>query len=210
MTASTRAAAFSTRSPRTRCWARAKLITEPWDLGPGGYQLGAFPHPFLEFNDRFRDGVRRFWKGETGVAELSQRLAGSAQQFDHSGRAATSSINFVTVHDGFTLEDLVCYNAKHNEANGEDNRDGTDDNYSDNMGVEGVTDTADHRRRPRPAQAQPAGQRAAQPGHAVPAGRRRDRQFARAATTTPSPRTTRSAGSTGRPATSTSSASSSG
>jgi glycogen operon protein len=119
---------------------RVKLITEPWDLGPGGYRLGGFPHPFLEFNDKFRDGIRRFWKGEAGVAELSQRLAGSAQQFDHSGRAATSSINFVTVHDGFTLQDLVSYNVKHNEANGEGNRDGKDENHSDNMGVEGPTE----------------------------------------------------------------------
>jgi isoamylase len=119
--------------------SRVKLITEPWDLGPGGYQLGAFPHPFLEFNDRFRDGVRKFWKGEAGVSELSRRISGSAENFDHSGRAATSSINFVTVHDGFTLEDVVSYNVKHNEANGEGNRDGKDDNYSDNMGVEGPT-----------------------------------------------------------------------
>lgn len=119
---------------------RVKLITEPWDLGPGGYQLGAFPHPFLEFNDRFRDGVRRFWKGEEGVADLSARLSGSAMQFDHSGRSASSSVNFVTAHDGFTLRDLVSYNEKHNEANGEDGRDGTDANHSDNMGVEGPTE----------------------------------------------------------------------
>jgi glycogen operon protein len=120
--------------------SRVKLITEPWDLGPGGYQLGAFPHPFLEFNDKFRDGVRKFWKGDEGVDDLSARLSGSALQFDHSGRSAASSINFVTVHDGFTLKDLVSYSEKHNEANGEDNHDGADDNHSDNMGAEGETD----------------------------------------------------------------------
>ncbi|UTH44058.1 glycogen debranching protein GlgX [Loktanella salsilacus] len=118
-----------------------KLIAEPWDLGPGGYQLGNWPHPFLEFNDKYRDNVRKYWRGDSGiVADLAKRVAGSAEQFDHSGRAATSSINFVTVHDGFVLDDLVSYNVKHNAANGEDNRDGKDDNYSDNMGVEGPTD----------------------------------------------------------------------
>ena len=118
-----------------------KLIAEPWDLGPGGYQLGNWPHPFLEFNDKYRDNVRKYWRGDKGMtAELAKRIAGSAEQFDHSGRAATSSINFVTVHDGFVLEDLVSYNVKHNAANGENNRDGKDDNYSDNMGHEGPTD----------------------------------------------------------------------
>ncbi|SEQ47210.1 glycogen operon protein [Loktanella sp. DSM 29012] len=121
--------------------SRVKLVTEPWDLGPGGYQLGAFPHPFMEFNDKFRDGVRKYWRGDSGLtANLAKRVAGSARQFDHSGRKATASINFVTVHDGMVLDDLVSYNVKHNAANGEDNRDGKDDNYSDNMGVEGPTD----------------------------------------------------------------------
>ncbi|MEY1554472.1 glycogen debranching protein GlgX [Yoonia sp. R2331] len=121
--------------------SRVKLIAEPWDLGPGGYQLGAFPHPFLEFNDKFRDGVRKYWRGDSGmVPDFSKRILGSAEQFDHSGRAATTSINFVSVHDGFCLEDVVSYNVKHNAANGEDNRDGKDDNYSDNMGVEGPTE----------------------------------------------------------------------
>jgi glycogen operon protein len=119
--------------------ARVKLITEPWDLGPGGYQLGGFPHPFLEFNDRFRDGVRRFWTGTAGVADLSAALAGSARQFDHSGRSSASSVNFITAHDGFTLLDLVSYAKKHNEANGEGNRDGSDANHSDNLGIEGLT-----------------------------------------------------------------------
>ncbi len=124
--------------------SRVKLIAEPWDIGPGGYQLGAFPHPFQEWNDRFRDGVRRFWRGDDGMAaDLAKRITGSAEQFDHSGRAATSSVNFLTAHDGFTLEDLVSYDGKHNEANGEDNRDGHDDNHSSNMGVEGPTDDSE-------------------------------------------------------------------
>ncbi len=89
---------------------KVKLIAEPWDIGPGGYQLGAFPPPFLEWNDKFRDGVRRFWRGDEALApELADRLTGSATQFDHSGRPATSSVNFLTAHDGFTLEDVVSY-----------------------------------------------------------------------------------------------------
>ena len=123
--------------------SRVKLIAEPWDIGPGGYQLGAFPPPFCEWNDRFRDGVRRFWRGDPGRApDLADRLTGSARQFDHSGRAATASVNFLTAHDGFTLQDVVSYTDKHNEANGEDNRDGHSENFSDNMGVEGPTDDA--------------------------------------------------------------------
>jgi len=121
--------------------SRVKLIAEPWDIGPGGYQLGAFPHPFSEWNDKFRDGVRRFWRRDHRPApELAARLTGSAMQFDHSGRAATSSVNFVTSHDGFTLADVVSYARKHNDANGEDNRDGHSENYSDNMGHEGPSD----------------------------------------------------------------------
>ena len=118
--------------------AGVKLIAEPWDLGPGGYQLGAFPAPFSEWNDRFRDGVRKFWRGDAAMAaDLSRRLLGSADRFDHDRRAATASINFVTSHDGFTLQDLVSYSVKNNWANGEANRDGHDDNHSDNLGVEG-------------------------------------------------------------------------
>lgn len=121
--------------------ARVKLIAEPWDIGPGGYQLGAFPHPFQEWNDRFRDGARRFWKGDAGqTRDLAARLLGSADKFDHSGRGATSSINFVTSHDGFTLQDLVSFTLKRNFANGEDNRDGHHENHSDSFGVEGVSD----------------------------------------------------------------------
>ena len=133
---------------------RVKLIAEPWDIGPGGYQLGAFHAPFSEWNDRFRDGVRRFWRGDPGLAsDLADRITGSAHQFDHSLRPATSSVNMITAHDGFTLEDLVSYEEKHNEPNGEDNRDGHSDNHSDNFGVEGPSDDprilAERRRRKR-------------------------------------------------------------
>jgi len=121
--------------------AELKLIAEPWDLGPGGYQLGNFPSPFAQWNDRFRDGIRRVWRGEIlGAANFGSLLLGSADFFDHSGRNATSGINFISAHDGFTLRDAVTYSQKHNEANGEENRDGHDENYSDNFGVEGPTD----------------------------------------------------------------------
>ena len=121
--------------------SRVKLIAEPWDIGPGGYQLGGFPSPFHEWNDQYRDGVRRFWRGDGGhVPELADRLTGSAMQFDHSARPATSSVNLVTAHDGFTLMDVVSYVDRHNHANGEDNRDGHGVNFSDNFGVEGPTD----------------------------------------------------------------------
>ncbi|WP_103173044.1 glycogen debranching protein GlgX [Paracoccus sp. SY] len=117
---------------------RVKLIAEPWDLGRDGYRLGACPAPFCEWNDRFRDQVRSFWRGDAGkVGKLAKRIAGSAARFDHDGRAATSSVNFVAAHDGFTLMDTVSFTRKHNDANGEGNRDGHDHNMSDNMGVEG-------------------------------------------------------------------------
>ncbi len=120
---------------------RVKLIAEPWDIGPDGYQLGAYPAPFAEWNDQFRDDVRQFWRGDARmVAGLAARLAGSAQFFDHDGRAPTASVNFLTAHDGFTLTDTVSYSEKHNADNGEDNRDGHSNNHSDNMGVEGETD----------------------------------------------------------------------
>ena len=120
--------------------SRVKLIAEPWDIGPGGYQLGGFPPPFLEWNDRYRDAVRRFWRGDGGAAsEVAARLTGSAGEFDRPGRPATASVNLVTAHDGFTLADVVSYSRKHNEANGEDGRDGHSENVSDNMGVEGPT-----------------------------------------------------------------------
>jgi isoamylase len=117
-----------------------KLIAEPWDIGPGGYQLGAYPHPFAEWNDRFRDGVRRFWRGDAGLTpDLAKRVLGTADNFDHDGRSATSSVNFLTAHDGFTLQDLVSFTVKRNLANGEDNRDGHSENHSDNLGIEGAT-----------------------------------------------------------------------
>jgi glycogen operon protein len=120
--------------------SRLKLISEPWDLGPGGYQLGRQPFCFAEWNDRFRDCVRRYWRGESNLRpELASRLSGSADLFDHDGREPWASINFVTSHDGMTLDDLVSYAAKHNEANGENGNDGIPDDYSANWGVEGPT-----------------------------------------------------------------------
>jgi isoamylase len=120
-----------------------KLIAEPWDIGPGGYQVGNFPVLWTEWNGKYRDCVRRFWKGDGGtVGELASRLAGSSDLYAHNGRRPSASLNFITAHDGFTLRDLVSYNHKHNEANGEDNRDGTNDNLSWNCGVEGPTDDA--------------------------------------------------------------------
>jgi glycogen operon protein len=121
--------------------SKVKLIAEPWDASPDGYQLGRFPTGWAEWNGAFRDCVRRFWRGDPGmVPELASRLSGSSDIYAQSGRRTYASINFVTCHDGFTLTDLVSYDEKHNEANGEDNRDGTDANYSSNWGVEGPTD----------------------------------------------------------------------
>jgi isoamylase len=121
--------------------SEVKLIAEPWDTGPDGYQAGNFPPGWSEWNDRYRDTVRRFWKGDDGqVPELTSRMAGSSDIFDRRGRRPWSSVNFVTAHDGFTLYDLVSYNRKHNEGNGEHNRDGSDNNNSWNCGVEGDTD----------------------------------------------------------------------
>ncbi|MGB2668167.1 MAG: glycogen debranching protein GlgX, partial [Candidatus Acidiferrum sp.] len=117
-----------------------KKIAEPWDLGPDGYKLGAFPPGWAEWNDKFRDTGRDFWRNGSSIGDLVQRLCASAAIFDHKGRKPWTSVNFVTVHDGFTLNDLVSYNEKHNEANGEDGRDGTSDNRSWNCGVEGPTD----------------------------------------------------------------------
>ncbi len=120
-----------------------KLVAEPWDCGPGGYQVGGFPPGWAEWNDRFRDTVRGYWKGEDSPAELTRRLSASADKFNRRGRRPWASVNFVTSHDGYTLADLVSYNDKHNEANGEDNRDGHSHNYSWNCGVEGATDDPD-------------------------------------------------------------------
>jgi isoamylase len=120
--------------------SQVKLIAEPWDIGPGGYQVGGFPPQWSEWNGKYRDSVRDFWRGEPALGELASRLAGSADLYEHSGRRPFASINFVTAHDGFTLHDLVSYNEKHNEANGEDNNDGESHNRSQNFGVEGPTD----------------------------------------------------------------------
>src|SRR5690606_11272004 len=121
--------------------SRVKLTAEPWDVGPDGYQLGGFPPGWAEWNDRFRNTVRRFWKGDDGVVgEFASRITGSSDIFDIYGRRTWASLNFITAHDGFTLRDLVSYNEKHNEANKEDNRDGANGNHSWNCGAEGESD----------------------------------------------------------------------
>src|SRR5215212_5618694 len=121
--------------------SQVKLIAEPWDLGEGGYQVGNFPALWSEWNGKYRDTVRRFWKGDGGMAsEFATRISGSSDLYEWSGRRPHASVNFITCHDGFTLNDLVSYDHKHNEANGEGNRDGADDNASWNCGVEGPTD----------------------------------------------------------------------
>ncbi|MDT8435780.1 MAG: glycogen debranching protein GlgX [Gemmatimonadota bacterium] len=128
--------------------SRVKLIAEPWDVGPGGYQVGNFPSGWAEWNGRYRDTVRRFWRGDSGqVAELGFRLSGSSDLYGPQGRSPYASVNFVTSHDGFTLNDLVSYEHKHNEANREENRDGTDANWSRNWGAEGPTREVRVRRR---------------------------------------------------------------
>ncbi|HEY9025243.1 MAG TPA: glycogen debranching enzyme GlgX, partial [Burkholderiaceae bacterium] len=120
---------------------QVKLIAEPWDLGDGGYQVGNFPHGWAEWNDRYRDGMRAYWKGDEGkLGEFARRLAGSSDLYGHAGKRPNASVNFIAAHDGFTLADLVAYNDKHNEANGEDNRDGHNNNLSWNCGAEGPTD----------------------------------------------------------------------
>jgi isoamylase len=122
--------------------SRVKLIAEPWDLGQGGYQVGNFPTGWAEWNGKYRDAVRRFWRGDPGqVPELASRLSGSSDLYAASGRRTYASINFVTAHDGFTLNDLVSYERKRNEANAEDNQDGTDENWSRNWGAEGPTES---------------------------------------------------------------------
>ena len=120
--------------------SQVKLIAEPWDVGPGGYQVGNFPPQWTEWNGAYRDTVRDFWRGEANLGELASRLAGSSDYYEQSGRRPFASINFVTAHDGFTLHDLVAYNEKHNEANGEDSNDGESHNRSWNHGVEGPSD----------------------------------------------------------------------
>jgi glycogen operon protein len=136
-----RGAAFFAAIQQDPTLATVKLIAEPWDVGLGGYQVGSFPPVWSEWNDRFRSALRRYWAGEGNlIGELGRRMTGSADLFNHDGRSPRASVNHVTVHDGFTLADLVSYESKHNEANGEENRDGSDDNQSNNWGVEGPTD----------------------------------------------------------------------
>jgi glycogen operon protein len=117
-----------------------KLIAEPWDCGPGGYQVGGFPPGWAEWNDKFRDTVRDFWRGEAPASSVTERLCASGQTFNRQGRRPWACVNFLTAHDGFTLNDLVTYNEKHNELNGEKNQDGSSDNRSYNYGFEGPTD----------------------------------------------------------------------
>jgi isoamylase len=123
--------------------SQVKLIAEPWDVGPGGYQVGGFPPQWTEWNGAYRDTVRDFWRGEPSLGEFASRVAGSSDLYEDTGRKPFASINFVTAHDGFTLHDLVSYNDKHNEANGEDSKDGESHNRSWNHGVEGPTDDAE-------------------------------------------------------------------
>jgi len=123
--------------------SQVKLIAEPWDVGPGGYQVGNFPIGWAEWNGKYRDCVRRFWRGDPGqVAELASRLSGSSDLYEAGGRRTYASVNFVTAHDGFTLNDLVSYEQKHNDANGDNNQDGSNENWSRNWGAEGPTDSA--------------------------------------------------------------------
>jgi glycogen operon protein len=120
--------------------SRVKLIAEPWDIGPGGYQLGNYPAGWSEWNDKYRDVVRRFWRGDSGMLpEFAKRIHGSSDIFEHGGRRPSSSINFVASHDGFTIADIVSYNSRHNLANKENNNDGHSGNYSFNHGAEGIT-----------------------------------------------------------------------
>ena len=139
-----RASAFLAALHQDPVLRGVKLIAEPWDVGPGGYQVGGFPPPWREWNDRYRDGVRRFWRGDPGqLGELAYRLSGSSDLFQRPGRGPQTSINYVTCHDGFTLRDLVSYTRKRNEANGEGNRDGRDDELAAHWGVEGPSDDPD-------------------------------------------------------------------
>ena len=159
--------------------SQVKLIAEPWDLGEGGYQVGNFPPLWTEWNGKYRDTVRRFWRGDGGTGlRVRDAAAGSSDLYEQSGRRPYASINFVTAHDGFTLADLVSYNDKHNEANGEENRDGENNNLSWNCGVEGPTDDPAHHRAARAPAAQLHGHAAAVAGRADDLRRRRDRPHA--------------------------------
>ncbi len=177
---------------------RVKLIAEPWDVGPGGYQVGGFPVNWSEWNGKYRDVVRRFWKGDANQAgEMGYRLTGSADLYEPAGRKIYASVNFVTAHDGFTLHDLVSYDRKHNEANGEENRDGDRRQRLLELRSRGPDRRSGRAGAARPAAAQPAGDAArlaGRPHDLLPATRWAGPS---AATTTPTARTTRSPGSTG-------------
>ena len=174
--------------------SQVKLIAEPWDVGPGGYQVGNFPPQWTEWNGDYRDTVRDFWRGEPSLGEFaSAGSPGSSDLYEHSGRRPVASINFVTAHDGFTLRDLVSYNEKHNDANGEDNNDGESHNRSWNHGVEGPTDDPEILELRAPAAAQLPRHAAAQPGRADARCTATSSAAPRTATTTPTPRTPRSA-----------------
>ena len=135
--------AFFTAIQQDSVLSQVKLIAEPWDIGPGGYQLGNFPDQWAEWNDRFRDSLRRFWRGDADqLSDVARSLHGSSDLFEHNGRRSSASVNLITSHDGFTLTDLVSYNERHNEANTEGNRDGHNANFSYNYGIEGFTDDA--------------------------------------------------------------------
>ena len=175
--------------------SQVKLIAEPWDLGPGGYQVGNFPVLWSEWNDSYRDVMRDFWRGQGNVGEFARRLSGSSDLY-RTRPAPVPSVNFITAHDGFTLRDLVSYNEKHNEANQEGNRDGTDNNRSWNCGAEGATDDPEVNAL-RSASSATSSRRCCSPRArrcCSPATRSR---APRAATTTAGARTTRCRGSTG-------------
>ena len=134
-------AGSSTRFARIQYWSQVKLISEPWDIGPGGYQLGQHPPCFAEWNDRYRDELRCFWRGDAGQRpDFAARLAGSADVVARQGRRPWASVNYAASHDGFTLIDAVSYLKKHNAANGEDNQDGQGENFTANWGAEGPTE----------------------------------------------------------------------
>ena len=154
--------------------SQVKLIAEPWDVGPGGYQVGNFPPQWTEWNGKFRDTVRDFWRGEdASLGEFASRLTGSADLYEHTARRPVASINFVTAHDGFTLRDLVSYNEKHNDANGEDNNDGESNNSSWNCGVEGPHRRPRDQRAAKPPAAQPDRHHDSVPGRSDDLPRRR-------------------------------------
>ena len=153
--------------------SQVKLIAEPWDLGQGGYLVGNFPALWSEWNGKYRDSIRKFWKGDGGmVSEFATRFTGSSDLYEWSSRRPHASINFVTCHDGFTLNDLVSYDEKHNEANGEENRDGESNNNSWNCGHEGPTDDPAINQAAGDENAKHPGDLAALPGRADAPGRR--------------------------------------